>query len=241
MSSVFDAPTTEQGTTQTQDTPTVEDWVQEVVKEKGEQWQDPQVIAKGYAHAQKRIKELEALAEKAKEQDYAKTLLEQLQAKQAEAATPSQLEVDKEPPSSAVQNDKTSLSPEDIERLLEEKLSTRSRQEKVETELRKKFGDAANRVVHDRAKELNLSIERMQELAKESPEAFLRLIGDPAPTETNSNVKSSVNTAAGFNSQHGERTHAYYSKLRRENRKLYDSLQDQMMKDRLRLGDNFYK
>jgi NACalpha-BTF3-like transcription factor len=240
MSSVFDAPTTEQEANNSQETPTTEDWVSELVKEKGEQWQDPQAIAKGYLHAQNRIKELEAIAEKAKENDYAKTLLEQLQATQAPAATPEPLETN-ETPSSTEQNDHTSLRPEDIESLLEEKLSTRAKQEKVEKALREKFGDSANKVVHDRAKELNLSIEKMQELANESPDAFLRLVGDPAPKETNKTISSSINTGSGFNSNSGERNHAYYSDLRRKNRKLYDSMQSQMLQDRMRLGDAFYK
>lgn len=239
MSSVFDAPTTEQETNSSQETHTTEDWVGELVKEKGEQWQDPQAIAKGYLHAQNRIKELEAIAEEAKENDYAKTLLEQLQATQATAATPEPLET-KETPSSTEQNDHTSLRPEDIESLLEEKLSARAKQEKVEKTLREKFGDNANKVIHDRAKELSLSIDKMQELANESPEAFLRLIGDPTPKETNKTISSSVNTGGGFNSNSGERNHAYYSKLRRENRKLYDSMQAQMLQDRVRLGNDFY-
>lgn len=244
MSSVFDAPTTEQKqTTESQTETTIEDWVSEVVKEKGDQWNDPQALAKGYYHAQKRIKELEALEEKQKEQDYAKTLLEQLQAqKQAPEATPDELKVKIEEPSSTEQKDHTSLSPEDIESLLEKKLSVRAKQEKVEKALREKFGENANQVVHERAKELNLSIDRMQELAQESPDAFLRLVGDPEPKETNKGVRTSVNTASGFNSQHGERNSAYYTKLRRENRKLYNDpkTQQQMIQDRMRLGSDFY-
>lgn len=243
MSSVFDAPTTEQEqTTESQTETTIEDWVSEVVKEKGEQWQDPQALAKGYYHAQKRIKELEAVAEKAKENDYAKTLLEQLQAKtQAPEATTEEPEAELKPHSGTEQQDHTSLSPEDIESLLEKKLSVRAKQEKVESALREKFGEDANRVVHERAKELNLSIERMQELAQESPDAFLRLVGDPAPKETNKGVRTSVNTASGFNSQHGERNSDYYRKLRRENRKLYNDpkTQMQMLNDKMRLGSDF--
>lgn len=241
MSSVFEAPTTEQNTTQTQEAPTTDDWVNEVVKEKGEQWKDPQVIAKGYYHAQQRIKELEEFADKAKEQDYAKSLLEQLKAQQATEATTAESKAEENTPGSTEQKDHTSLSPEDIERLLEEKLVARQKQDKVEKTLRDKFGDEANRVVHDRAKELNLSIEKMQELASESPDAFLRLVGEPEAKQTNRNVQSSVNTASGFNSNNGERNHEYYSKLRRENRKLYDSLQEQMVQDRMRLGDKFYQ
>lgn len=245
--SVFDAPTTEQqndnqtadSTNETQDH---EDWLEKVVSEKGEHWKDPKTLAKGYAHAQKRIKELEALEEKLKEQDYAKTLLEQLQAKrQAEEEVPPQ-KLEAETPKGDTENKgHTSLSPEDIESLLEKTLTTRERQKKVESVLREKFGEQANKVVHDRAKEMGLSIERMKELAWESPTAFLHLVGEPETKQTNKLPHGTKNTS-GFDSTSnaGERNQSYYSNLRRTNRKLYDSLQPQMMKDRMRLGDKFY-
>lgn len=244
MTSVFDAPTTEQqnDTTKTADstdTQTNEDWLAKVVTEKGDHWKDPQTLAKGYAHAQARIKELEALEEKMKEQDYSKTLLEQLQAKQQapEEVIPPQPEA--APKDDTVNNGPTSLSPEDIESLLEKTLSAREKQKTVESSLRSKFGDQANKIVHDRAKELGLSIEKMKELANESPAAFLSLVGEPEVKQPNTQVHSTKNTSS-FNSTSGERTQAYYSNLRRTNRKLYDSLQPQMLQDRTRLGDKFY-
>lgn len=241
MSSVFDAPTTEQTTTQTQTENTIEDWVSEVVKEKGEQWQDPQALAKGYYHAQKRIKELEALEEKQKEQDYAKTLLEQLQAQQAPEATTEKLEVKEEPQGSTEQKDDTSLSPEDIERLLETKLTAKQNRDLVESSLKSKFGEAANQAVAQAAQETGFSTEELIAMAESRPQAFLKLVGEPAPKETNKGVRTSVNTASGFNSQHGERDSSYYAKIRRENRKLYYSpeTQQQMIQDRMRLGDKF--
>lgn len=240
--SIFDAPTTEQQVTvQTADTTNPqdpEDWLEKVVTEKGEHWKDPQTLAKGYAHAQARIKELEALEEKLKEQDYAKTLLEQLQNRQATEAVPPTPEVE-EPTRDAEIPEHTSLSPEDIESLLEKTLSEREKQKQVEAALRDKFGANANVVVHNKAKELGLTIERMKEIANESPEAFLRLVGEPEQKQPNTQVRGTVNTS-GFNSNTGERNAAYYANLRRTNRKLYDSLQSQMINDRVRLGEDFY-
>jgi len=240
--SVFDTPTIEQETAKTaevQSDDTTEDWVAKVVSEKGnEKWKDPQTLAKGYAHAQARIKELEALEEKMKEQDYSKTLLEQLAARQAtKEVTPTA--VAEEPKSDTEISGNTSPSPEDFESLLEKTLNAREARSKVETTLRAKFGDGANAIVHQRSKELGLSIERMQELASESPDAFLRLVGEPDAKQTNTLPKGIVNTA-GFNSTTGEKNQTYYTNLRRTNRKLYDSLQPQMFNDRVRLGDKFY-
>lgn len=238
--SVFDAPTTEQTiqTAQSTETQDHEDWLERVVAEKGDHWKDPQTLAKGYSHAQARIKELEALEEKLMEQDYAKTLLEQLQARQAteEVLPTPEVEVPKRDTEITAH---TSLSPEEIESLLEDRLNSRDRQKKVETVLREKFGAGANSIVHERAKELGLSIEKMKELANESPDAFLRLVGEPEARQSNSQHKSTVNTT-DFNSNSGDRNQKYYSNLRRTNRKLYDSLQVQMMEDRTRLGDKFY-
>jgi len=123
---------------------------------------------------------------------------------------------------------------------LEKTLNAREKQKTVESSLRAKFGEQANKVVHDRAKELGLSIEKMKEIANDSPAAFLRLVGEPEAKQTNSQVTGTVNTS-GFNSTvNGERNQSYYSNLRRTNRKLYDSLQPQMLQDRTRLGDKFY-
>lgn len=244
MTSAFDAPTKEQDQVQTtgqdDNQNTTDDWLEKVVAEKGEHWKDPKTLAKGYAHAQQRIKELEALEEKFKEQNYAKSLLEQLQNKQA-PETPSGSEVDKQNEGGAENAGETSLTSEDIERLLESKLSARTKSERVEKALRDKFGDQANRVVHRKAEELNLSIDKMKALAMDSPDAFLRLIGEPEQKQTNSTRESSVNTS-GYNSSGGERNAAHYAKLRRENRKLYNSpvTQTQMIEDRKRLGDKFY-
>lgn len=244
MSSVFDAPTTEQvadTTAQTietnQEQNTTEDWVQNVVQSKGEQWADPQVLAKGYAHAQKRIQELEAKAEQYAEQDYAKNLLEQLQKQQApEAATQAAPEA---PIAETV--DQTNLRPEDIESLLNKTLLEREAIAKVDKTLRDRFGDAANTVVHQKAKELGLSIDRMQELSKEAPDAFLAMIGGPVKTENNNVPSPSVNTQSSNFNKGTQRNWAYYNKLRKENPNMYNTpqVQQQMFQDRVALGAAF--
>lgn len=246
--SVFDAPTTEQMTssqtaTETLETPTTESWVERVVSEKGDQWKDPEALAKGYYHAQQRIAELSSLEEELKKQDYAKNLLDQLkgntqgQANEVVTPPPAASVTD---PSDTVNKDNTSPKPEDITSLLEEVVTARERQTKVETTLKEKFGDQANSAVHTTAKELGLSIDEMKALSLKSPDAFLRLVGDPVTPQTNTLPKGTVNTS-GFNSGNsGERNHSYYTKLRKTNRKAYDASMTQMIADRTRLGSNFY-
>lgn len=244
--SVFEAPNTEQlkeadKTKTSEEKSNHDSFLDRLVSEKGEQWKDPEALAKSHFHAQARIKELEEKVNGYSEQDYAKTLLEQLQAKQApEVVTPQTPEVAKAP-SDAGPEDTNRLSPEDVESLLEKALTKREKATTVEVALRDKFGDNANVVVHNKAKELGLSIKKMQEIAEDSPQAFLRLVGEPEKMETNKNFDSTFNSSSDFNSGNStERNSAYYAKLRRSDRKTYDRLQVQMFDDRVRLGDKFY-
>ena len=234
-------PNNAQGTTQT-----TEDYLEEVVKQKGEHWKDPATLAKGYHHAQQRIKELEEIAEKAKEQDYSKRLLEQLQ---QQAPTPVQGNVEDKNPDSQ-KNDNTSLTPEELQALIEQTLTSREVTNSVkqnvsltDSKLTDLYGTEAKSVVSKKAQEMGMSVERLRDIAGESPTAFFRLIGEEPPTkETNTLPKAQVNTGGGFNdSRGGEKNQAYYSNLRRTNRKLYNhpSTQTQMMKDRMRLGEKF--
>ena len=255
MSDVFTGttPTTEQNQTPaTQDAfSTPEDFVAKLVGEKGETWKDPQAIAKGYLHAQNRIAELEQATKELAKQDYAKQLLEELQASKANTQTPPVTEVVPAvvPNGEPEQKDNTSLSPDDIQRLLSEELAKResstivtSNLDKVNKALSEKFGTEAASAVKAKADALGLPLSKMQELAGESPDAFLTLVGEAPKKETNSTTTSTVNTDSFTNVNSGVRDKAYYSKLRRENRKSYNSpeVQAQMLNDRMTLGDKFY-
>ena len=221
---------------------TTDDWVNEIVKEKGEQWKDPQAIAKGYLHAQAEIARLKEFETKAKEQDYAKALLDRLQA-QAPDPTPGKLEGPQGSSDAAV----TATKPEDIESLINKTLSARDAQRVLssnvataEKYLEETFGEAADARVNEVAKNLRMTKEAMVEVAQKSPEAFKALVGKPEGGETNTTLKPSVNTTE-FQSNSTDRNAAYYSKLRRENKSLYmsSSTQNQMIADRMRLGDKW--
>lgn len=245
MSTIFTEETNQ--TPQTPATPDENtDFVKAVVDLKGEQWEDPQSLAKGYLASQNHIADLEQRLKEAEKQDYAKELLEQLQSKQA-------VEVD--PPVQAADTNvtpdtqgATSLSTEDIQGLLGEELNKRElaatvsgNHSKVQAALQERFGTDANATVDKKARELGMSRERMDALAGESPEAFLALIGEAPGKETNTSVRSDVNTSA-FSSNSGDRNQAYYTNLRQKDRKRFYSpeVQSQMLEDRMRLGDTFY-
>ena len=243
-------PTTEQGqeTDNNQEAHEPQDFLQAVVSEKGEQWSDPQALAKGYWHSQRRIKELEEAAAQADKNDYAKQLLEQVRG-QAPAG-----DSGKEEPEIQKQatqdDDKTSLSPEEIQRLMDETLSEREKANKINTnlqsvqaQLQETYGTEAQSVMQQKANEVGLSIDWMKELAGESPDAFLRLIGEPPKKQGNNIPNNSVNTSAVTSQGNNDRDASYYRDLRRSNRKLYynPQTQIQMQKDAERLGERFYK
>ena len=248
--SVFDDSTTgqENSDDQNTDTQNQEDWLNKVVAEKGDHWQDPQTLAKGYVHAQQRIKELEELTKKAEQNDYARELLEQLQAKQSAPAPTSGQPDTKDKGGTGEEN--TTRDPDELQALIDKALTERERTNTVQqnisqanSKLEEQYGTEAQKVVQDRAQELGMSMDRLKELAGESPTAFMRLMGEAPKKESNSIPQGTLNTAAGFTDGQKERNFRYYQELRRNNRSQYNSrqVQQQMFEDAKRLGDKFYQ
>lgn len=225
-----------------------QDYVKTLVEAKGETWQDPQAIAKGYLSAQEYIAQLEAQTKELKEdltkQDYAKTLLEQLQEKGANPQANSVVKED-----TGQENTTPKFSEDELKSLVNATLEERTAEEKasknlqaVDSKLSELFGDKANSVVEAKGKELGLSKDRMKELAAESPEAFIRLVGDVQSRKDNSVPSSQLNTNADSFNTTSKRDFSYYQKIRKENPKSYysNSVQQQMMQDRMKLGQDFY-
>jgi len=233
-----------------EDTQTQESYLQKLVQAKGENWSNPEVLAKGKLEADGYISNLESqlteLREELNKQDYSKTLLDQLQ-EQAADPTTAKLGEPSNNSSTNSQNTTASLSEDDLKSLVEKTLTEREKGTAlannlslVDQELEKSFGTEAKTKVANKAKELGMSMERMREIAAESPQAFFSLIGEPEKTFSPM-VQGSVRTE-GVNMQNStERDFSYYQKLRRENRNLYYSAktQQQMFQDKDRLGEKF--
>ena len=215
-----------------------EDYLAKVIAVKGEQWKDPATLAKGYLAAQEFIEQLKrekaGIEEDLKKQNYTKELLDTF--KQSK-------------PTQADQPNTTSAPDESsIRALIDQTLTARERENTAKQnlsiankKLEELFGTEASKTVEAKRLELGLSKERLQEIASESPSAFLTLIGDPAPKQENRTLKGSLNTTA-FTANPSDRNAAYYSKLRKESPKQYSTaaVQNQMLEDRMRLGDRFY-
>lgn len=231
--SVFDQ-TTGQETQQTQP----KDYVAEIASVKGEQFKDPQVLAKSKLEADQHILNLEnqlkELREDLSKQEYSKTLLEALQNKRPQSE------------SQPVET-KTEVSEDILKALVEKTLTQREADNtakqnltSVNQKLDELHGTNAKSFVLGKAAELGMTVKRLEQLAAESPTAFFTLIGEPAK-QMQPIVKGSVNTASVSQQSPGERDWFYYQKLRKENPSNYYSpaVQKQLLSDKLRLGPKF--
>ncbi len=80
---------------------------------------------------------------------------------------------------------KDAISVESVEEMFQKQFEQREQQsrqqanlDRVVSELSKTHGDQANAVVREKAKELNTTTEKLQELARENPDMALRLLAD---------------------------------------------------------------
>lgn len=225
-------------------------YVERIVAERGDVWSDPEVIAKGKIEADTHIKSLEAqladLREDLSKQDYAAQLLKQLQDKAVDSTsanpagdTEDSGTVDPLTSDDNIEEKLASL----VEKTLtdrEVKATVKQNIDLVDNTLTEKYGAEANDIVAKKVKELGLTMSRMEELAAESPTAFMALLGEPAPTRVNLTQGDVQSEAVGQQSG-GARDWKYYQDLRRNNRSLYynPKTQQQMMEDKQRLGNKF--
>jgi len=251
MSDIFSSATTDSTTTDTQQTQTKESFVDHLVGD-GKKFKDIEALAKGKLEADRHIGEItktldELRAELAK-QDYAKNLLEQM-SKGSETGAEQPTPVT----TSSSNTENTTPSASDFEALVEKVITAKEKSKTasqnisvVGEEMQKQYGDKTADILKAKSLELNMSLDRLKEIAAESPTAFFQLIGvkkmgEKTSTSTGVTTQSTIRSE-NFNSYSQDRTFEYYQKLRKENRSLYYSpkIQNTMLQDRERLGDRFY-
>jgi hypothetical protein len=154
---------------------------------------------------------------------------------------------------SSSNTENTTQSASDFEALVEKVITAKEKSKTasqnisvVGEEMQKQYGDKTADVLKAKSLELNMSLDRLKEIAAESPTAFFQLIGvkkmgEKTSTSTGVTTQSTIRSE-NFNSYSQDRTFEYYQKLRKENRSLYYSpkIQNSMLQDRERLGDRFY-
>lgn len=151
--------------------------------------------------------------------------------------------------------DKNSLTAEQLEQLLDQKLQERVNRDKsqdnynrVVTELANRFGDNAQRVVAQKAAELGVEGKFLSDMAKTNPAVFMSLFDKVTQTEgdlfsgvaprnqitTNGTTKSDV--------VNGARTKSHYDKIKADDPNRYWSVavQGQMHRDAAKLREKFY-
>lgn len=250
MTDVFDSATTENATTAQTTTETNSSFTEQLVGE-GKKFRDVESLAKGKLEADRHIAEitrtLTELREEVAKQDYAKTLLEQLQSKGAGSGT-ANTEDSLLTRNSATENT-TQAREVDIEALVEQAITKKEKTRTFEQNISaaneamvSQYGDRAGEVLKLKAQELNMSVDRLKEIAAESPTAFLQLVTDSSKKPTDKVVMPSSVRQDSLASNTSERTFNYYQKIRKENKSQYYSpkVQRMLMEDRLRLGEKFY-
>ena len=114
----------------------------------------------------------------------------------------------------------------------------------VVTQLQEAYGADYPTYVAKAASELGVAREFLEGMADKTPEALVNLVKKTVGLPDNrpgTPPASAVNTAAELGDV-TRKNNAYYSKLRRENPKLYYTakLQNEMMKEAIAQGDAFY-
>lgn len=226
-----------------------EDYVAQLVQSKGDSWSDIQVVAKGKIEADTFISDLERQNEELRtelaKQDHAKELLEKLQTN----GTPTAGNKSAEQGSTNKENTTPQFSEDELKALVMSTLENRDAETvrnsniaTVDAKLTELYGDKVGEVMDKRSGELGMTKERLQDLAAESPSAFMKLIGEETKAEPSPVKKGTINTSTdSFTMQTGERDWKYYQDLRRKDRHTYFSpaVQKQMLQDKIRLGDKF--
>jgi len=251
MSDVFSSATTENNAPAgTNDSTTNASYMEQLVGE-GKKFKDVESLAKGKLEADRHIeditKTLNDLREEVKKEEYSKRLLEELQNKGTGTGTGTSA-MGSNASNSA--NGNTTQDASNIEALVEQLMTKKEKTRTLEQNISvaneavlSQFGDKAAEVVKAKASELGMSVDRLKEIAAESPTAFLQLIGAKTQVKTESvTTPSSIRTET-FSNTNSDRTFEYYQKMRKESKSLYYSpkVQRMLMDDRLRLGEKFYK
>jgi len=224
-----------------------------LVETKGEQWRDPEVLAKGKLEADTYISNLESQLKELKEdlgkQDYAKSLLEQLQNRATDTTNVNTgVQSNRNNSGTEAGNTTPDLSEDTLKSLVEQTLTEREKQntvkqnlDSVNHQLEQMYGTEAKAEIEKKASTLGMSVNRLQEIAAESPTAFFTLIGEQRRS-TQPIVTGTIRTeGVNMQSNNQERNWDYYQNLRRANKNLYYSpkVQQSLLEDRKRLGDRF--
>lgn len=225
------------------------DYLEELVGE-GKKFADARELARAKAEADAHIRRIEAenaaFRDKLQQSKSIEDFMDQLRNQPIHRQEPPNHGDENEPGNAG-----TSISVEQLDELVTRKLTEKQKKDQaeanmawVQSQLQSKYGHNFGDRVLQVGRDIGMTKDDMNRLAAEKPKAFMKLIGDataPAPTSRTSVPESRVNTEmSGMPS--GTRNYAYYQKLKRDNRKVYDSsrIQQEMHREALKQGAAFF-
>lgn len=218
------------------------DYLAELVGE-GKKFKTPHELAKGKAEADRYIELLKQQNAQLQQEvntrtslDSFKTILEGSR-QPAEPVNPAPVT-----PDDALRLDETRLE-QLVQNLLAKQEAQRAQEsnsQKVSRVLEENFGQSAQQVINQKAKDLGMSLEALKSLSTQAPNAFFALVGaqegNQRPVLGGAVPRSSV--SMGDPTAHAARGKSYYDKMKRENPKQYNDQRTtvQMMNDMQQLG-----
>jgi citrate lyase gamma subunit len=116
----------------------------------------------------------------------------------------------------------------------------KANQDMVRSQLKEQFGDNYSTVVKERIKDLGLSEDRFNALAKEAPQFLLKTLGTEERRET---FQAPPRTSSGYTPKgQPKRTWAHYQEMKKSDPNLYRNPNTiaQMERDATALGEAFY-
>lgn len=228
----------------------------------GKKFKDNEALAKGKAqsdlhieHLQTELAELrEDLQKRVASEDTLerlKQLGDRLEKQNAENHNSNQSSNPEDNTNSQGEQDQKSITPEELEKLLDDRLNERASQDRLEknqdlvqTELLKRFGseEVVRSEISRVSKNLNIKPDDFRRMAQESPMAFLALVGEgktPPAQPPRSEVNSAGNTAF---QPSGPRKQSSWNELRKTNPEVYHSREMviQRHNDAVALGEAFF-
>ena len=145
---------------------------------------------------------------------------------------------------------KTALDPTQIEALITQnfqKMKDKDKQEVnfniVMEKVREKFGENYSNTLREQAKELDLTVDEVDSLARRNPKAFFKTFGlDDNRSVDSFQTPPGSTRSTTFAPKVQKRTMSYYKELRKTNPNLYldPKIAVQMDKDALALGEAFF-
>jgi hypothetical protein len=181
---------------QPSDTSALADQLRGIVNENGEpKYSSIEDALKGAAHAQTYISELKQKLVETEER-YTQSQSENAKNKSIEEMI-TRLQPTPQPPKQETPAPQ-GLDEASLSELIQKQLSQRDQLSKaqqneslVDSALKERYGEKANEMVHAKAKELGISIQRVKELSQESPQAVLSLFGTALPKQGTSFTRGS--------------------------------------------------